>query len=678
MSHDERIRQLTGLIIEDLRNPIEASLRDLLTQMLGLAAQEQSAAVQQALTQAAGEHRTALDAALEAAGRAQAEALDTQRGELAAAHEQALEALRVDLAAQHAQALEAQRTELLVQREQALEALRADLVASQEQALQAQRTELLAQHEQALETLRADLAAQHEQALQAQHTALLARHEQTLDALRVDFAREREDALSGAAQTATEQESRLQAAQEEFSRSQDAALAALRDELTLDKETAVRAACDQLALSHDAALATLREELANERDAALAAQRQELVAEREAAVQAAREELAREHDTVLAQWRETADRDREAAEGEREALVVDLEGAVAEARAAADAKTAEALAWAQQERDAARGTVADLTDQLAMARARYEQLTDLAHAESEATEQVTASSADAHLEERQAELACTERLVTAIRRLDEARTLSEVLTVLADHVASETLRTAVLVVHAGRLRGWRGAGIGDAELASLDLPLQRAGFLAHVVESGAALTVLPGAPENEALPPFLLPPDGRAGLALPILVGGRVVAVLYADDATADAPVVPSDWPEVAEVAARHAGRCLEALTLARANGLAPRAAEEPRATPGRSDTAGQAESDEAQEEESARRHARLLISEIKLYNEGLVERGRREGNLLALLGPEIERARRLYEEKIPAAVRQRVDCFDEEIVRTLAGGDRALLGQIT
>jgi uncharacterized membrane protein len=57
------------------------------------------------------------------------------------------------------------------------------------------------------------------------------------------------------------------------------------------------------------------------------------------------------------------------------------------------------------------------------------------------------------------------------------------------------------------------------------------------------------------------------------------------------------------------------------------------------------------------------------------VEQGRAEGNLLTRLGPEIERARRLYEEKIPAAVRQRVDCFDDEVARTLAGGDAGLLG---
>jgi hypothetical protein len=89
-------------------------------------------------------------------------------------------------------------------------------------------------------------------------------------------------------------------------------------------------------------------------------------------------------------------------------------------------------------------------------------------------------------------------------------------------------------------------------------------------------------------------------------------------------------------------------------------------------------DSDVERQAESAQRYARLLLSEVKLYNESAVEEGRRDGNLLARLGPEIERARRLYEEKIPAVVRERVDWFDQELVRTLAGGDAALLGQVT
>ena len=90
----------------------------------------------------------------------------------------------------------------------------------------------------------------------------------------------------------------------------------------------------------------------------------------------------------------------------------------------------------------------------------------------------------------------------------------------------------------------------------------------------------------------------------------------------------------------------------------------------------GTAQDDERREEESARRYARLLISEIKLYNEPAVEQGRQHRDLLNRLGGDIERARRLFEEKIPEAVRQRVNCFDQEVVRTLAGGDPGLLGQ--
>ena len=171
-------------------------------------------------------------------------------------------------------------------------------------------------------------------------------------------------------------------------------------------------------------------------------------------------------------------------------------------------------------------------------------------------------------------------------------------------------------------------------------------------------------------------PPGRVGLAVPISVGGRIVAILYADDAGDRTTVVPSTWPELAEILARHAGRCLETLTVSHASALAGHAQDDRvSAAPQRPDDA-MALADEQREEESARRYARLLISEIKLYSEPAVEQGRAERDLLTRLGPEIERARRLFEEKIPAAVRQRVECFDEEVVRTLAGGDAGLLGQ--
>ena len=80
-------------------------------------------------------------------------------------------------------------------------------------------------------------------------------------------------------------------------------------------------------------------------------------------------------------------------------------------------------------------------------------------------------------------------------------------------------------------------------------------------------------------------------------------------------------------------------------------------------------------EESGARRYARLLVSEIKLYNEAAVRDGRERRDLLARLRPEIERARRLYEERVPATVGGRGLYFQQELVQTLAGGDPGLLG---
>jgi len=82
------------------------------------------------------------------------------------------------------------------------------------------------------------------------------------------------------------------------------------------------------------------------------------------------------------------------------------------------------------------------------------------------------------------------------------------------------------------------------------------------------------------------------------------------------------------------------------------------------------------QDDEAAQRYARLLVAEIKLYNEEALEEGRRESDIMRRLRPQIERAQALYNERVPAE--RRTTYFEDELVRTLAGGDRALLGQAT
>jgi hypothetical protein len=139
------------------------------------------------------------------------------------------------------------------------------------------------------------------------------------------------------------------------------------------------------------------------------------------------------------------------------------------------------------------------------------------------------------------------------------------------------------------------------------------------------------------------------------------------------------------EILGLQAGLCLEALTLSRAQGLqAFRTVESQESRVGGSDHAYPAASSDYgypaadDDEDGARRYARLLISEIKLYHEQAVNDARRESNLLGRLGPEITRARHLYEERVRPAVRARGDFFEQELVRTLANGDPTSLGQST
>jgi hypothetical protein len=84
---------------------------------------------------------------------------------------------------------------------------------------------------------------------------------------------------------------------------------------------------------------------------------------------------------------------------------------------------------------------------------------------------------------------------------------------------------------------------------------------------------------------------------------------------------------------------------------------------------------EEERKHEEARRFARLLVSEIRLYNEQAVQEGKANRDIYARLKEDIDRSREMYEQRIPAEVRAVADYFYEELVRTLADGDPDALG---
>ena len=227
-----------------------------------------------------------------------------------------------------------------------------------------------------------------------------------------------------------------------------------------------------------------------------------------------------------------------------------------------------------------------------------------------------------------ADPAATERLVAAIRAIDGARTLSEVLDTLVSCAAREVDRIAVLLVRGGGYSGWRSIGFRP--------PFNR----------GQSVELPAAAP------------------AIPIAINGQVVAVLHSESSEFRTENSELSSNAALEILARHAARCLESMT-------AFKAARAALAHTGDADASDEANADE---DAAARRYARLLVSEIKLYHEPDVVAGRRERDLATRLGGEIARARVLYEQRVPPHIRQRTDYFHDELVRTLANGDPGVL----
>ncbi len=421
----------------------------------------------------------------------------------------------------------------------------------------------------------------------------------------------------------------------------DALLARLNDELRQQVDKAVT----EIASAADATAA----EHARDTEAAFEARQQEALDALRAEHAAALETARRDAEEALAAARDEAAASREALETARAevaAIRAEADAALGQAEAAVAQAMAEAATHADQSRSAA------LAEATALARTdTIRRLTSLTH---------------------------------AVAAMDEAGTLSEVLDALASGLDAQADRSAVLVFRGDAARVWRRSGFGDAPEIP-ELALHSHDDLRAIVES-ARPTLLEGQGDGHEVLGVATLRAGETGLAVPVAIGGQVAALVYADavapsagdaqdgpESGAQAPV----WAEVVEVLARHAARCLEALTAMRASGYARpqrqavvvpmpphlRVVERPALETSVGDAIAQAQ-----------RVARLLVSEIRLNREDDIREGREAGDLGARLGGDIERARQQYLARVSEAVPGRDALFEDEVIRTLASGDASLL----
>lgn len=174
------------------------------------------------------------------------------------------------------------------------------------------------------------------------------------------------------------------------------------------------------------------------------------------------------------------------------------------------------------------------------------------------------------------ELTTCERLAASIRQLDTVKTVPDMLDLLLTCVMKEAARAAILIVRGNELQGWKFIGFG----ARTENPTEfrqavlGAGVVEEAIRSGS--TASTHGRVRIPAPAFAELPLGRRAIGVPIVIQGRAVAVLYADQGmsaqASDHPAEGVAWPSAIEIMTRHASRCLESSGALRAAATPPQA----------------------------------------------------------------------------------------------------------
>jgi hypothetical protein len=328
-------------------------------------------------------------------------------------------------------------------------------------------------------------------------------------------------------------------------------------------------------------------------------------------------------------------------------------------------------------------------------------------------------------------------LLKAIATIQSGTTQREILRALLDNTVRYSGRGALFVVKAGAATGWQGRGFtkdGDDTIKDFALNvttgIPEQAMRSRMPFSGATRDIDP-----EFVARFGAPADDQV-LVLPLLLKEKVAALVYADagvegggklDAAAVELLVlaTSAWLEVASLrkqalkeekeepaeassekaesapppppmppahsdpfaahAPKHIAPVPEPVVAAppveveqpvavahaepvitAAAAAAPAPATDPYANLSPQD---------ADVHRKAHRFARLLVDEIKLYNQVKVSEGRKNKDLYDRLKEDIEKSRATYQKRYGSTAAGGADYFSQELVRSLAEDDTSIMG---
>jgi hypothetical protein len=283
----------------------------------------------------------------------------------------------------------------------------------------------------------------------------------------------------------------------------------------------------------------------------------------------------------------------------------------------------------------------------------------------------------------------TDVLNSAVSSIQDGEAQPEILRALLEGAAKFSGRAALFVIRGATATGWQGRGFDDDDAIKKFSVDTAEGLASRAVQDRMPAAAAAAEFDSKFVSAMGNPSDGNA-VVLPLVVKEKVAALVYADAGTADGTLDPS----ALHVLVRSAGQWLEVLSLRKAGGGAaaaepekeaqpeppakapPRAAEPPPPPP--PPPASEEPDIPAEDQEvhkKAKRFAKLLVDEIKLYNQAKVTEGRQKRDLYDRLKEDIEKSRATYEKRYGQTPAASGDYFSREVLRILAENDASLMG---
>jgi len=271
----------------------------------------------------------------------------------------------------------------------------------------------------------------------------------------------------------------------------------------------------------------------------------------------------------------------------------------------------------------------------------------------------------------------TDLLSAAAASIQEATSQAEILRHLLEGEARFARRVALFVVKGNSVSGWQGTGFDDNDAVKSASLNTSATLVSRAIQGRIPV----GGSASEFDAAFIASVKAPAGdkcAVLPLVVKERVAAIIYAD-----AGATPGGMLDSSALATltRFAAVWLELAALRKAGPVAaeeaPPAAAASAAAPSGSPAPAPAAplSEEGELHRKALRFAKLLVEEIKLYNQGKVAEGKQHRDLYERLREDIEKSRATYDKRYGETPVASSDYFNQELIRVLADNDISLMG---